>query len=289
LVGFKYIAEAMNKLEAEGRIDEFLVGGEESNGIVVGDYIRDKDSCSAAIIIGELVSREKDKGNTLRQYLDSLQEQVGVYYNYLSEIRLLGAEGMSNIARIQSSFRANLPKMIGAFEVESVIDRQQGAPFVSTTDKVMRDVLVFHFKSPAASIKSINVSIRPSGTEPKTKMYFEVAMNIDPQRTIAEIKAEAADWCNKLEKTFMTFTYKIIGYDFPERGFLLFWQIPGPDKMKYFEIEDQISALTNVPDALERQELLLNLLKFLGANPIEKVDKAFTARFGKDIRSFLNL
>ena len=77
--------------------------------------------------------------------------------------------------------------------------------------------------------------------------------------------------------------------DFPERGFLLFWQLPLTDKLKYFEIEDEIARLKDIPEPQRRAEQLKALLKFLGANPVQKVDNAFKARFRESIFAYLNL
>jgi phosphoglucomutase/phosphomannomutase len=87
----------------------------------------------------------------------------------------------------------------------------------------------------------------------------------------------------------MRYCYGLIGVDFPERGFLLFWQLPLKDKLKYFEIEGEIASLKDLPEPDARSAKLNSLLTFLGANPVQKVDNAFKARFGEGIRDYLNL
>ena len=87
----------------------------------------------------------------------------------------------------------------------------------------------------------------------------------------------------------MAYCYGILGVDFPERGFLLFWQLPLDDKMKYFEVEEKIAGLKTVSDAAGRKRQLENLLNFLGANPVQKVDRAFAARYGSGIMAYLDL
>jgi phosphoglucomutase len=77
--------------------------------------------------------------------------------------------------------------------------------------------------------------------------------------------------------------------DFPDRGFLLFWQLPLEDKLKYFEIEDEIVKLKNTSDTRTRKAELDQLLLFLGANPIEKIDKAFREKFNMGIQEYLDL
>ena len=87
----------------------------------------------------------------------------------------------------------------------------------------------------------------------------------------------------------MQYCYRLLDVDFPDRGFLLFWQLPLDDKLKYFEIEDEIIRLSNIADKNERKEKLFKHLQFLGANPIEKVDKAFKEKYKKGILEYLGL
>jgi phosphoglucomutase/phosphomannomutase len=87
----------------------------------------------------------------------------------------------------------------------------------------------------------------------------------------------------------MQYCYRILGVDFPERGFLLFWQLPLTDKLRYFQIEEDIADLKRLESREDRQHHLDEVLKFLGANPVEKIDAAFNARYGTGIRRYLGL
>jgi phosphoglucomutase/phosphomannomutase len=87
----------------------------------------------------------------------------------------------------------------------------------------------------------------------------------------------------------MQYCYEFLKVDFPDRGFLLFWQLPLDAKLKYFEIEDEIVNLKNIANPKTRKEKLNTLLAFLGANPIEKVDNAFKAKYKTGIREYLKL
>ncbi len=289
LVGIKYIAYEMNKLEKEGRISDFLLGGEESHGMVSGNYVRDKDSCVAAILLSEAASMCKDRGITLPTYLKEIYATFGYFRNYLTEIRLPGAEGMTNMAKIQSILRADKPKMFGTFEIASMRDMWDGEPFLSETDKVSRNMLVYMLKPKDPETVHIQVTIRPSGTEPKTKMYVEIGRKPVSIENISSDMAAADVVRGEVEKAVIIDLYKILGIDFPERGFLLFWQLSATDKLKYFDIEPQIEALSSVTDTKERQQKLDELLKFLGSNPVQKVDKAFEKKNGKGIRAYLQL
>jgi phosphoglucomutase len=148
LVGFKYIAEELNRLEREGKIRGFILGAEESHGILVGDYCRDKDAAGAAIWLGELASEQKKNGKTLVDFLDEIYSRYGYCHNYLTEIRMLGAKGVEQIASIMDHFRSETIESFGEFSVKQMTDRWQGdpQPHLSVTDTTSRNVLVFTLK-----------------------------------------------------------------------------------------------------------------------------------------------
>ena len=87
----------------------------------------------------------------------------------------------------------------------------------------------------------------------------------------------------------MLYCYRILGVDFPERGFLLFWQLPLNDKLRYFEIEEEIVQLKNIQDQEIRKKDLYNLLEFLGADPIEKVNDAFKEKYKEGLSEYLDI
>jgi phosphoglucomutase/phosphomannomutase len=120
-------------------------------------------------------------------------------------------------------------------------------------------------------------------------MYFEVIGKPCGLKKLEEAKQNIIAIRQKIEKAFMQYCYRLLDVDFPDRGFLLFWQLPLVDKLKYFEIEDDIANLKNVSDAGNRKVELDKLLNFLGANPIQKVDKAFSEKFNMGIQEYLGL
>jgi len=288
LVGFKYIGEEMNKLEQKGEIQHFLIGIEESHGYITGNYIREKDATPAAIWISELAAELKEKNKTLLDYLNEIYSEYGFVNNYLTEIRLPGAEGMSQIQQIQTALRNYNKEKIGKFEVDEVEDWLNRTPIVSETDRISKNGLVYRFK-PIDTAKTIKITIRPSGTEPKIKMYFEIGGSPFNIKDKIKVEEEIINLTSELEKSFMKKCYKFINIDFPDRGFLLFWQLPLNDKLKYFEVEEEIIKLNEIKDAKEREIKLKELLIFLGSDPIKKVDKAFIARYEKGILEYLNL
>lgn len=288
LIGFKYIASEMNKLEKEYKIDGFLLGCEESHGYLAGNYARDKDAVTAAVWLSELAAELKKENKTLVDFLDKIYSQHGYFLNYLTEIRLLGASGKEKIDKIQGSLRKNPPTNFGKFRVKSFEDCLERKPIVSETDKSAKDVLIFQL-DPIEDTETIKITIRPSGTEPKIKIYFEIGTQPSVPAELGQIKKKSAAILHDLEKAVMLTCYKIIGIDFPERGFLLFWQLPLNDKLKYFEIESRIEQLKNIQDRKIRQNELLKLISFLGSNPVEKIDGAFKGKYKSSVLEYLNL
>ena len=288
LIGFKYIAHAMNTMEKNGTIAGFLLGAEESHGYLAGSYSRDKDAVPAAIWLSELAAELKKESKTLVDCLTQIYAEYGYYHNYLTEIRLLGASGKEKIDRIQSSLRENRPAHFGPYRVIQFEDCRERAPIVSETDKSAKDVLIFHIEG-AGEAKTIKVTIRPSGTEPKIKMYFEIGTSPVVPDALEETKKTVATIVSALEKAVMLACYTIIGVDFPERGFLLFSQLPLDDKLKYFEIEPKIEGLKSIEGKEARREAFRELVSFLGSDPVEKIDEAFRAKHGVSVLAYLNL
>jgi phosphoglucomutase/phosphomannomutase len=290
LVGFKYIGEEMNKLEADDQMAGFVLGTEESHGFLMGNYARDKDAAGAAIWIAEHAAELKQKGQTLLDQLNRIYAAFGYGHNYLTEIRLLGAKGMGQIQSIMDHLRQEKIAGFGDFVVERKIDRWEGPPqpHLSRTDTSSRNVLIFHLTAPPDT-RSLRVTVRPSGTEPKVKMYIEIMGLPCETAQLAAARKQIEAVCDKLEKQFMQFCYGILGVDFPERGFLLFWQLPLDTKMKYFEIEEEIAALKTVGAPAARQRALDDLLQFLGTDPVQKIDPAFEDRYGKGVMEYLEL
>jgi phosphoglucomutase len=281
LVGFKYIGEIMNEMEKNGEIDNLLIGCEESHGYIAGNYVRDKDAAIAGLWLAECAAELKEQGQTLIDYLEQIYSRYGYFKNYLTEIRLPGAEGMAQIQDIQKSLRENPPTSFERFKVLQVEDWLDRTPILSETDRISKNGIAFILQ-PIDGTTSMRVTVRPSGTEPKIKMYFEIGSQPFPLENFAEVQKRMTSIQEELEQAFMLTCYKAIGIDFPKRGFLLFWQLPLTAKLEYFKIEESIAALRDTP-AGERAEKLAVLTNFLGSDPLQKVDKAFAARYGSGV------
>ena len=290
LVGFKYVGEEMNTLERAGRIGDFIFGAEESHGYLTGAYARDKDAAGAVVWLAEHAAELKQRGRTLVDALDESYAAYGYCHNYLTEIRLLGAKGMEQIGAMMDHFRGQKIERIGAVAVREKVDRWQGPPqpHLSETDTAARNVIILRLDN-VPETTHLRITVRPSGTEPKIKMYFELVGKPCPIGELPAAKQRLSEVCHQIEKAFMTYCYGLIGVDFPERGFLLFWQLPLKDKLRYFEVEDEIAALADIPEPGRRAQELSARLAFLGANPVQKVDRAFAARFGQGVRAYLDL
>jgi phosphoglucomutase/phosphomannomutase len=186
--------------------------------------------------------------------------------------------------------RDNEIEAFDEFSVKDKIDRWKGEPqpHLSATDTASRNVLIFVIQN-WEKTESMKVTVRPSGTEPKVKMYIEVFGKPGGHEGVQKEKQIITDIRERLERAFMQYCYRLLDVDFPERGFLLFWQLPLNDKLKYFEIEEDIAKLKKIDDLEARKNQLDDLLEFLGADPIEKVDEAFKERYGAGIVQYLEL
>jgi len=120
-------------------------------------------------------------------------------------------------------------------------------------------------------------------------MYYEVIGKPFPIEKVNENKQQMVEIRRRLEKSFMDYCYRILGVDFPERGYLLFWQLPLEHKLKYFAIEPELLKLKEIQDKDARLKALSDCLNFLGSNPVEKADPAFRAKYDAGIMEFLDL
>ena len=180
LVGFKYIAEVLHNLESTGRhgdlrasVNDFVIGVEESHGVLVTSAIRDKDAGGAALLMAELVLARRRQGSTAWAYLKEIEERFGYFSNITVNLAMTGLEGRQQMARMLEALRSNPPVKIGSETVSSFQDLQDPngplGPHKGATDAASRNVLVFRLGDCA------QIVLRPSGTEPKAKAYVEVS------------------------------------------------------------------------------------------------------------------
>jgi len=171
LTGFKWVAELVK--EKEGK-ENYIIGGEESFGLMIGDQIRDKDAVSAVAILCEMAAYEKAKGSNLFNKLIELYIQYGFYYENLISITKKGMNGQAEIAKMMEDYRQSPPTTIDGEAVTTLLDYElQIGKNLATgetweIDLPKSNVLQF------ITANGSKISARPSGTEPKIKFYFSV-------------------------------------------------------------------------------------------------------------------
>jgi phosphoglucomutase len=171
LTGFKWIAELIKEKEAS---ENYVIGGEESYGLMIGAKLRDKDAVSAVAMLCEMAAYEKDKGRSLFQKLIDLYVQYGFYKEHLISITKKGMNGQKEIAEMMETYRSNPPQSINGSAVVQLLDYelskgrnlQTGEEWTIQLPK--SNVLQFILADGS------KISARPSGTEPKIKFYFSV-------------------------------------------------------------------------------------------------------------------
>lgn len=161
LTGFKYIGEKIKEFSEDGSYI-FLFGYEESCGFLIGDYVRDKDAVQACLVVVEMAAYYKTKKMSLLDRLQQLFEEYGYYREEVVSFTLQGIEGQERIGRIMDFLRENVPEVAGGINIAVVKDYLQptGLPKANVLHYTLEDGSWF--------------CIRPSGTEPKLKIYFSV-------------------------------------------------------------------------------------------------------------------
>ena len=185
LTGFKYIGEAIHAFELEGTY-EFVFGYEESLGILSGTYVRDKDAQCAVALIAEAAAYYNSRNMTLTDAMEELYQTYGYYQEGLITVKHQGKEGAEHIKEIMSRLRNEPPAEIDCMHVETVRDYKTGIITekngnTRSTELPKSNVLYYELENGWACI-------RPSGTEPKIKVYFGVREN-SAKRAAARMKS----------------------------------------------------------------------------------------------------
>ena len=189
LTGFKYIGEVILNLEKKHEENRYLFGFEESYGYLSGTYVRDKDAVVASMLVCEMAAYYKKQGKSLAEVIDGLYEEFGYYLNQTYSFEFDGAAGMQKMSDIMTAVRDNTPKSIAGYDVVKVSDyflRKEtdvATDSVTDIDLPKSNVIALHLADDNAVI------IRPSGTEPKIKLYIT---------SVGKDKDNAAEICEKL-------------------------------------------------------------------------------------------
>lgn len=175
LTGFKFIGEQIGLLEAEGHVERFLFGFEESYGYLSGGHVRDKDGVNAVMLACETAAYYAARGMSLLDAVNALYAEFGWYRNGLLSFTFEGESGMHTMQNIMATLRAEPPKSVAGYTVSGVTDYSKPG-----TGLPKADVLEYRFENGA------KLMVRPSGTEPKIKIYLSAVAD----------SAEAADRIN---------------------------------------------------------------------------------------------
>ena len=176
LVGFKYIAYVLDCLEREGRYEDIsavpsdlVMAGEESHGVLLTPAIRDKDAAGGALVLCELVAQLRARGRLLTDYLDAFELECGNHQNAARSIVMKGIRGATLLAEMMRSLREQPPAELGGMPVLRARDllAPEFGPLRSDTERLSRNFLVY-------DLEAAQIVVRPSGTEPKAKIYVDV-------------------------------------------------------------------------------------------------------------------
>ena len=162
LTGFKWIGDQIAGLEKEGETDRFIFGFEESYGYLAGPYVRDKDAVVASMLICEMAAYYRSKGSSIKQRLEEIYQQYGRYLNQVDSFEFPGLSGMEKMSEIMESLRKNKLTEIAGVKVVQVTDYEEP----EKTGLPKANILIYALEDGSG------VVVRPSGTEPKIKIYF---------------------------------------------------------------------------------------------------------------------
>lgn len=199
LTGFKYIGEKMYEFEQTKQY-HFLFGLEESCGYLYGDFVRDKDGVQAAYLLADACAYQLSQGSSLYQQLQRLYQQYGYYQEDLVSITYTGRDGMEKMTTLLTSIRHSPPNAMGGRVITAVEDYKTGLRHDLLSGEIIgislptSDVLKFHLENEAW------FCIRPSGTEPKLKLYFGVKEQSEEsaQTQLATLKQHVLDFLRRL-------------------------------------------------------------------------------------------
>ena len=197
LTGFKYIAAVIRELEGK---EQFIGGGEESYGYLIGDAVRDKDAVASCAMIAELTAYAKDNGKSLFDFLTEMYMENGFYYEGLISLTKKGKAGAEEIQQMMANLRSNIPATVAGSEPVTVLD------YTNLTSKDLKTGVVTNIPEglgmEASNVIQLvladgtKVSARPSGTEPKIKFYVSVNAPLtrpeDFNTVLASLKAKVS-------------------------------------------------------------------------------------------------
>ena len=172
LTGFKFIGGVIADLEEHNRVEDYLLGFEESYGYLLGEHVRDKDAVSAVMLIADMTAFYKSKGKTLVDVLDDMFKEFGYFENKTVTFSFEGASGLEKMASLMEQLRATPPKTVADADIVEISDYK-----LSVTKNAQGETPILLPKSNVLAYKlsdGCSFVVRPSGTEPKLKIYMFV-------------------------------------------------------------------------------------------------------------------
>lgn len=194
LTGFKWISNVALDAQREGA--QFVMGYEEALGYTVGEVVRDKDGIGTALVVADMAAWCKSRGTTLFGYLEEVQRAFGLFMAKQYNATLPGATGAAIIRAVMNAFRANPPRQIGAFEVVKTND------YLGETPLPKSNVISYELQGGG------RVTVRPSGTEPKMKLYFELKEALGEGEAMTTVQARAKSKLEMLEQAFLGLAFE---------------------------------------------------------------------------------
>jgi phosphoglucomutase len=184
LVGFKYVGHVLDAIERDGSfgdvrgtLDDFLLAAEESHGVLVNPQLRDKDAAGGALLLAELCARLRQRGSTLGGYLNDVYRRYGYVANVGYSLVMEGVTGLDLVTRIMDELRRQPPQLVDGRKLRQATDYWDEKTFGgirSDTDRSARNFVRLAYEG------ELSVSVRPSGTEPKIKIYVERVFDPSP-------------------------------------------------------------------------------------------------------------
>ena len=199
LTGFKWIANRAMELEEQGA--RFVFGYEEALGYTVGTLVRDKDGIGAAVTFADLACWCLARGSTPADYLEEIQRRFGLYVSVQRSFTFPGREGAQAISAVMDAFRRNPPQAIGDFAVQAIKDYGTGVSIAGGQSERIQlptsNVLAYEL------VGGSRVMLRPSGTEPKVKCYFDLKESLESGEPLSAARTRAAERLRRLEEAFI--------------------------------------------------------------------------------------
>ncbi|MBK5203707.1 MAG: phospho-sugar mutase, partial [Prolixibacteraceae bacterium] len=198
--GFKYIAEIIRDL---GDSKKYIGGGEESFGFMPASYVRDKDAVSSCALMAEITAWAKDKGKTLYELLKDIYLEYGYSKEKMKYVVRKGRTGAEEIKEMMVNFRENSPKMIGG----SLLEKVKDYGCLKEKNMITGEEKPINQKGPSNVLQyftkgGTKISIRPSGTEPKIKFYFEIRAEMKERADFNLVEKKSEEKIEDIMKEF---------------------------------------------------------------------------------------